>query len=239
MFENFELSKTELLAIATAACLMAVPAVSHAQTYADETNRLQAQIQLLQLYEQRDAALRRQVDPSLTSLPQVVAVMGMEGQLKARLLSSNGVTHTYTEGESINSYMKVVAITTREVVVAVTSSKKKSKPILAPLQFLAGAQAPSPGGMGMQPGVSVGMPAPLPAGLLPSPPSVNFGSAPQSVPPQPALSQRQPVAPAGAATQAVKQPPSASPAPGPAASPPPAGGRPDQDLIDASAGQPR
>ncbi|WP_291518967.1 type IV pilus biogenesis protein PilP [Acidovorax sp.] len=198
------------------ACLAAVTAFglvigteAKAQTFADELNRLEGQLQLLQKREQVNAALQRQVDPSITSLPQVVAVLGMEGDLKARLLLATGATLTYGEGDSISAQMKVASITPREVVVAIQSSKKKaSKPILAPLRFMAGANQNGmqglQGGIGM-PGMpfagSGAAPMPLPEGLLPSPPIITFGGFPPAPAPQPAQTQPASVSRVPAAVQ--------------------------------------
>lgn len=202
-------------------------------TYPDVSNQLDAEIQILQKQEQLAAAKRRMVDPALSSLPQVVAVYGFEGSLKAKLMLSSGATLVYGEGESINPYMKIAAITTREVVVAVQASrKKKAKPVLAPLIFMAGST--NQPGMG---GGTMGPTSPLPEGLLPPLPVLNPGI------PQARVVQSTPNGQAGIpapnAPQASVAPP-APPAPPaiatPAAPTAPAAAAPrraDQDLLDA------
>jgi|LNFM01.1.fsa_nt_gb type IV pilus biogenesis protein PilP len=230
------MSKTLVLKPTLVACLAAATAFgvvigteAKAQTFADELNRLEGQLQLLQKREQVNAALQRQVDPTITSLPQVVAVLGMEGDLKARLLLATGATLTYGEGDSISAQMKVASITPREVVVAIQSSKKKStKPILAPLRFMAGASQngmPSAPGMPGMPFPGTGMsPAPLPEGLLPAPPVINFGGFPPAPIPvsgaqQQSNNQRGPSgAQPGAAVASSSAPPTAA-APQSAAAP--------------------
>lgn len=224
-------------AVVMALTVFALPA-SAQTTYADEVNRLEAQINLMQKKEQLNAARARLVDPRLTSLPQVVAVMGLDGQYQARLLLSSGAVHTYSEGDQVSPTMKISVITGREVIVAIGTNGRNSKPILSPLRFVVGASQQSG-----PPGVP-GMPAPqgnvagqpLPEGLLPPPPSVNFGAmptpiqAPRSVGRAPSQTPQQG---AGASVQQV--PAAAAPAvatsQAPAAVPPPA--RPDQDLLEA------
>ena len=187
------------------------------------SNQLDAEIQIYQKQEQLNNAKQRLVDPRLTSLPQVVAVLGLEGNLKAKLMLSSGVTLLYGEGESISPNMKVAAITTREVVVAVSGVKsaKKNKPVLAPLAFLSGAQLQkTQGGM---PGMGAA-PMPIPEGLLPPlpmqlAPMDNRGAAGAS-PRGPAASAGTQMAapggqsPAGAPVAApVQAPPVTAPAP--------------------------
>ena len=215
--------------IAVAAAIVGATGAHAQSTYADMVNSLEAQLNILQKREQVDAALRRNVDPSLTSLPQVVAVQGMEGDLKARLMLATGVIITYGEGDQINPVMQVAAITPRQVTVAVKPSGKKAKTALVPLQFQAGASMSAGGGMGglMMPPIGVG--APLPPGLLPTPPAI-----PGMQMPTPLLQQqRAPLSGTGqaAGTAAVVTPGVASGSGVPTA---PAQ-RPDQDLIDAGA----
>ena len=225
-----------LRSIAVVVAIFGAVNASHSQgTYADVVNGLEAQLNILQKREQVEAALRRNVDPSLTSLPQVVAVLGMEGDLKARLMLSNGVILTYGEGDQINPVMQVAAITPRQVTVAVKPSGKKAKKALVPLQFQAGASMNAGGGMGgmggmggiMMPQIGVG--APLPPGLMPAPPAI-----PGMQMPTPMLQQQR--SPVGNSGQAAGTPVTAAPsvAAGTSVSAAPAQ-RPDQDLIEAGA----
>lgn len=219
---------------------------AQSQSYADRMNLLEAQIQLAQKQEQLNAALSRQVDPALSKLPQVVAVMGMEGALKARLLLGNGVVHTYSEGDAISPNLKVAAITTREVVVAFDRKTKGSKPMLTPLAMLSGAAMDAQNAMTSMNAVNgVGSPAPLPIGMMPTPAPINMS---MPVMPQPiARAPGAPTAPAAVAAPAAANAPAAPAAPQAVAAPaapvrPGAaaqGARPDQDLIDAAATQGR
>lgn len=222
-----------ILGIALAGALLVHSGSANAQrTYADEANLLDAQINLLQKREQLNAARSRQVEPGLTSLPQVVAVMGLDGNLQARLLLSSGAVHTYGEGDQISPSMKVSVITGREVIVAVNRPGRKGKPLLAPLHFMAGTTQPTggipgiPGVPGMPVTHGLGSPAPMPEGMLPALPAVNFGAMP--APMQPA--HRSP-AQTSPQTAAPSQPVAAN-APGPVAAPA-VSSRPDQDLIES------
>ena len=219
-----------ILAIALAGALIFSSGPASAQkTYADEANLLDAQINLLQKREQLNAARSRQVEPGLTSLPQVVAVMGLDGNLQARLLLSSGAVHTYAEGDQISQSMKVSVITGREVIVAVSTSGRKGKPLLAPLRFMAGTSQTSGGYPGM-PGMPLGSAgsAPLPDGMLPALPVVNFGAMP--TPMQPA--KPAPRVPTQAAPQVAPNLPGVAAAPGPIAAPA-VQTRADQDLIES------
>lgn len=154
------------------------------QTLADESLQLDAQLEL--------AAKRKKLqdsigaDPILSRVPKVVSVISFGDQSKAKLMLANGVSLTYGEGDVINPQMRVVAITPREVVVAVdptpaagTKSKKSKDPVLMPLEFMAGAQQVQ---MGMAGSASPGVPGtpvgafPIPPALLQPPPVVASGS---------------------------------------------------------------
>lgn len=202
-----------------------VCSASAQSTYADISLGLDAQLAILQKSEQVRAALLRNVDPALASLPQVVAVMGIEGELKARLLLSNGVVMTYAEGDQINQAMRVAAVTPRQVTVAVKPTGKKAKTELVPLQFQAGATMNGAGGF---PGVNQQSSVPLPSGLIPAPPVIPGMQMPAP------LMQRPGQAGSSPSNPLVQSPP-VVPASSAAASP--AQRRPDQDLIDAGAGK--
>ena len=178
-----------------------------AQTYADEVQRLDAQIALVQKQKQLQDNLG--VDPLVSKMPKVVSVMTFGADTKAKLMLASGVALTYGEGEVINSRMRVVAITPREVVVAVTPTsgvavkrgKKSPDPVLMPLEFMAGAQQgafPMAGGMPGSPGTPI-QNGPIPPGLLQAPPPIQGGSPAMSPP-------RAQVAPSGAAPQAMRAP---------------------------------
>lgn len=230
MFNNKPTHRVSRMLIAGVIFGLSVTVVHAQSTYPDMNNLLDAQILIYQKQEQLAAARRRLVDPSLTALPQVVAVYGFEGDLKAKLMLSSGASLLYSEGESINPYMKVAAITTREVVVAVSSPKSKKKPLLAPLTFMAGSTNLQQGGMGGM-GGQLGQQAPLPEGLLPPMPVPN---APlRSTAPTAAAAPAEASSPA---PQPAARTPSAPPATAPAAVAPAAAAqpnvRPDQDLLD-------
>ncbi|CAN7626319.1 hypothetical protein LJR189_004720 [Acidovorax delafieldii] len=203
-----------------------VCSASAQSTYADISLGLDAQLAILQKSEQVRAALLRNVDPALASLPQVVAVMGIEGELKARLLLSNGVVMTYAEGDQINQAMRVAAVTPRQVTVAVKPSSKKAKTELVPLQFQAGATMNGAGGF---PGMSQPSSVPLPSGLIPAAPVIPGMQMPAP------LMQRQGQAGSAPSSNPQVQSPASVPAATAAAAP--AQRRPDQDLIDAGAGK--
>lgn len=167
-------SEISKLARPCAAGLIALAAVAAAQAQdeplADRTNKLRAQVELLNLEAELQRALARNVSPELTALPKIIAIYGMESKLQARLLLSGGMVSTFSEGDNIRSTMKVVAITPKSVVVRVTNGQKSAA---LPLDFISNGQ---PGVPGALPGVG-GMPSPmsgspLPPELLPSAPSV-------------------------------------------------------------------
>jgi hypothetical protein len=156
-----------------------------AQTYADQIQQLDAQITLVQKQKQLQDNLG--ADSILSKMPKVVSVMTFGTDTKAKLMLSSGVSLTYGEGEVINSRMRVVAITPREVVVAVTPTegvspkrgKKVADPVLMPLEFMVGANQNAMHGVvgGGMPGVP-GTPVqgPIPPGLMQAPPPMQGGS---------------------------------------------------------------
>lgn len=184
MFKKFALAP----AVVAMTCLWAAQP-SIAQTFADQVRTIEAQIELAQKQRQLQDLLGE--DTILTKLPQVVAVMAFGGETKARLMLKSGVTLTYGENEVINQRLRVVAITPREVVVAVTPAagskgakgKKAPDPVLMPLEFIAGA-AQSAGLTGQQmqgqglpgtPGTPV-QSGPIPEALRQAPPAVPAGN---------------------------------------------------------------
>ncbi|WP_436220371.1 type IV pilus biogenesis protein PilP [Acidovorax sp. LjRoot118] len=184
-----------LLRNAAAIALACCAGMSIAQTVVDRTAEMQAQIQLLDQQAMLNQALQRAADPLLSNLPRVLAISGMEGDLRARLILANGTVTSYREGDVVRGSMTVAAITPRTVMVKV--GKKKSS-VLA-LEFVAGATTgggagPAPGMAG--PGVRPGQPMPVPVELLPPPPRVSLGGAAPAPMTGPAG------APAGAATPA-------------------------------------
>lgn len=151
---------------------LGVASAGHAQEepLADRTNKLRAQVELLNLEAELQRALTRNVSPELSALPKIIAIYGMESKLQARLLLSGGMVSTFAEGDTIRSTMKVVAITPKSVVVRITNGQKSAA---LPLDFISSGQTGAPGGL---PGLG-GMPSPLsgsplPPELLPSAPSV-------------------------------------------------------------------
>ncbi|WP_092942486.1 hypothetical protein [Paracidovorax wautersii] len=156
------------------------------QTIADESLMLDAQIDLVAKRKKLQDSIG--VDPILSRVPRVVSVISFGEQSKAKLMLPNGVALTYGEGDVINSQMRVVAITPREVVVAVQPSsatgatgkgKKAKEPVLMPLEFMAGAQQIQVGsvaaGVPGTPGTPVGA-FPIPPALLQNPPAMAGGS---------------------------------------------------------------
>jgi len=157
---------------------------AQAQTLADEINRHQAQIQILDSREQLNKALQRAADPILNQMPRILAISGWEGDLAARLILANGTTGSFKEGDTVRGTMKVVGITNKAVMVSMGSPRSK-KPVVMALEFVPGANtgtnqpgqnvgaSASAGGATNQLG-SVGAPMPIPVELLPAPPRVNL-----------------------------------------------------------------
>jgi len=150
-----------VLAAATLACL------AHAQslTFDDQKAMIDAQLQLARKQQELNTALALLASPAQSAMPAVVAILGMNGKLQARLQLSTGAVMNYSEGETIRPGMQVAAITPRMVTVAVGEGKKRR---VVPIEFLAGA---SNAAGGMQAGVRV------PAELLPDPPPIPMPAA--------------------------------------------------------------
>lgn len=186
--------------IASLPLLIAAVAVSqaHAQpSVAERKAVMAAQIELLTQEEQLNAALARSAGNTVSSLPKVVAVMGMENKLVARLQMSTGAVTNYTEGQTVRPGMSVASITPRQVTLAVGTGKN-SKAV--PLEFIAGAQVTGlPGGVPPLPGG----PLPINPSLLPVPPAIRL--APDAG-----------AAVAAAAAKAPAQPQASAPQPAPA-----------------------
>ncbi len=158
---------------------------AQAQTLADEINRHQAQIQILDSREQLNKALQRAADPILSQMPRILAISGWEGDLAARLILANGTTGSFKEGDTVRGSMKVVGITHKAVMVSMGSPRSK-KPVVMALEFVPGAKSgTNQSGQNMNGGASasnqsdrlgnVGSPMPIPVELLPAPPRVNLG----------------------------------------------------------------
>jgi type IV pilus biogenesis protein PilP len=152
------------------AMLSLVAGGAMSETVADQLNVMGAQVMLLNKQQELYQALARSSGTDVASLPKVVAVYGVEGKLKARLLLPSGVVSTFEEGDVIRGAMKVAAITAKAVLIVVSNGKKVAT---LPLDFIAGGQLSAGGGLpGVpgQPGAGTG--GPLPPELLPPPPPV-------------------------------------------------------------------
>jgi type IV pilus biogenesis protein PilP len=183
-----------------------------AQSFADQSNEIQAQIQILEQRRMLNEALQKAADPLLSSMPRVLSILGMENDLSARLILANGTVSNFRVGEVIRGSMTVAAITPRSVLV---KFGKKKNSVLA-LEFVAGATTGSPGAGAAGASVSgsrVGQSMPVPVELLPAPPRVNLAPAPIAAPASPG------------ATPASSN---ANPAPGPAVTPVAAGAAPQR-----------
>lgn len=183
------MSRKGILLLASTVALAAAPALAQSINFDDEKAKLDAQLELVNKQQQLQEALRRLGTGGAAAggMPMVVAVVGLDGQLAARLQLPNGVVRTYFEGEAIRPGMVVSAITPRAVMMKVGAGAK-AKPMQ--LDFVAGGtQAAGQGGL-----------PPLPPDLLPEPPSVRLPAA----------------APTPGPSRAVKAEP-ASPAPAPVA----------------------
>ena len=186
------------------AAIAAVTTASTSQTFSDKVDEIDAQIQLLDKQKQLQDALQRSAGGSMGDLPRIVSISGVDGALTSRVLFSSGRVATIAEGNQISTGVKVVAMTSNAVMVQIGTGKKTK---VVPLDFMVGAQTMPgmPGVPGMPPAITPGVPMPLPAELLPSPPSV--GTAP---PVRPAVMPM--AAPAAGAPVAVAAP-GAAPAP--------------------------
>lgn len=152
----------------TAAVLIASCAPAIAQhTVQERMAVMDAQLELLKKKGQLDKALQESAGSSLAALPQILAVMGLEGVMLARLQLSDGAVNTYRVGETIRPGMAVVSITPRQVSVSVGGHKAMRA---VPLEFIAGAAPAGQAGFAPLPGGR----APVPKELLPEPPPVRL-----------------------------------------------------------------
>jgi hypothetical protein len=174
----------------------------------DELAITDAQIMIMRKRNELQTELQRYAGGSSISIPQVLAVIGLEGNMVARLQQQSGAVANYREGESINANMKVASITPRQVTVVVGKGKKSRA---VALDFAAGAVVNS-GMTGMQgaPGMqNPGANGRVVPELLPDPPFVGVPPLPKelmssqnsrvpvsTIPPAPAEIANAPVAPA-------------------------------------------
>jgi len=182
------------------------------KSYDERRNEMDAQIDLLRKEKELQDAQRAVAGASGGGLPAVVAIMGIDGRMTARLLQPNGVLGNFTEGETVRPGIVVAAITPRSVAVKVGEGKRART---VPLEFMAGASRGGlPGGPGL-PGGTGGGPA-VPPELLPPLPSVLPGvRVPTGQPAAPAAPAQPTPAPVAAQPGAAGAPQSA-PAPQPA-----------------------
>ena len=142
---------------------------------ADQTNAMEAQIQILRKRAELNQALAQAATPGLGPLPRVLAIYGLDQALVARLLLPAGVVASYREGDVIRAGVKLVAITSRSVVVAAGPDRQRRN---VTLDFVPGARVSSQAFAGSGPSLS---PAPgtallpVPPEWLPAPPAVNVG----------------------------------------------------------------
>ena len=154
-----------------AALLIAAAAPAAAQqTVQERLAVMDAQLELLKKQGSLDKALQESAGSSWAALPQVLAVMGLDGVMSARLQLPNGVVNIYRVGEPVRPGMTVASISPRQVSVAVGGAKGARSVLL---EFVAGGPAPGQAGFAPLPG---GRP-PVPRELLPEPPVVRLPTA--------------------------------------------------------------
>ena len=180
MFKGYQLA---------AALFFAVPALAQ-QTVQERMAVMDAQLELVKKQGQLDKALQESAGSSIAALPYVLAVMGMDQVMSARLQLSNGTVNTYRVGEAIRPGMTVGSISPRQVTVTLGAGKSARS---VPLEFI--APAPVAGGAGFAP--LPGGRAPLPRELLPEPPFVRVPAS--SMPVAPVIAAPAPAAPPPAA----------------------------------------
>ena len=152
-------------ALLSAVVVMCTGAVHATESVQDRKAVMEAQIDLLKKQAELDRELQLTAGMSMTSMPQVLSVIGLDGRMTARLQFANGLVSNYVEGEVVRSGMRVASITPKQVALTVGMDKKKSK--LVVLDFVAGAS--------MMPGISAPggvISRPVPKELLPDPPYV-------------------------------------------------------------------
>jgi type IV pilus biogenesis protein PilP len=150
-------------------------AQSAAPSVADQTNTMDAQIQILRKQAELHQALAQAAGTQLTSLPRVLAVFGFKDSLTARLLLAGGIVSNFKEGESVRSGMTLAAITPKAVLLNVGVGKRVRT---VALDFVAGGNGTPAGAASPAMFAPPGAPLPpLPLELLPAPPAVNGGGA--------------------------------------------------------------
>lgn len=147
---------TVLVAMATSA--------NATETVQDRLAVMDAQIGVLKKEAELNAALQSSAGITMSTMPQVLSVIGLDGKMTARLLFATGLVSNYAEGDVIRNGMRVASIAPQQVALMV-GDKKRSKLII--LDFVSGTTMQS--GMPLPSGV---MSRPLPKELLPEPPVV-------------------------------------------------------------------
>lgn len=178
-FERFAGPAVLLVAIASG--------VNATETVQDRLAVMDAQIGVLKKEAELNAALQSSAGITMSTMPQVLSVIGLDGKMTARLLFSTGLVSNYNEGDVIRNGMRVASIAPQQVALMV-GDKKRTKLIV--LDFVSGPTMQS--GMPLPSGV---MSRPLPKELLPEPPLV--ASPAMFVPPsaKPIAQSQTPVAP--------------------------------------------
>ncbi|MGE3342298.1 MAG: hypothetical protein AB7L71_02590 [Vicinamibacterales bacterium] len=170
-------SRAAVLALAAIGLLSAAAARAQPKSFDDWKIELEAQSEILTKQLQLRELQSRMAGPAFAGLPTVLAVVGLDGRLSARIQQGNGNVSTYAEGDTIRSGMVVASITPRQVTLKVGQGKS-AKAI--PLEFAPGAVM-SPAFPGAAPGLPAGMPGmpglpggAVPADLLPPPPAIQL-----------------------------------------------------------------
>ena len=191
-------------AVIGAVVLIGTGNVHATESVQDRKAVMEAQIDLLKKQAELDRELQLSAGMTMTSMPQVLSVIVLDGRMTARLQFANGLVSNYVEGDVVRNGMRVASITPKQVAMTVGMDKKKSK--LVVLDFVAGASMipgiPSQGGL---------MPRPVPKELLPDPPYVPMPTPYVPSAPAKAGVVAPPVAQAPAPAPAVATP--AAPAP--------------------------
>lgn len=193
-----------VIAVLCAGVVMCIGSVHATESVQDRKAVMEAQIDLLKKQAELDRELQLSAGMTMTSMPQVLSVIGLDGKMTARLQFSNGLVSNYVEGEVVRSGMRVASITPKQVALTVGTDKKKSK--LVVLDFVAGAS--------MMPGISAPggvLSRPVPKELLPDPPYVPMPTPYVPLAPAKASASAQLVAPTPAPAPAGATP--AAPAP--------------------------
>ncbi len=163
----FELSRLVVAAIVACCGSALAEGQSAPLSFDDKKAELEAQAELITKQLQVRDLLVKWAGPGMAGMPYVLAIVGLEGRLNARLQQPNGTVSTFSEGDMIRPGMVVAAITPRLVMLRIGTGKTAKA---VPLEFLAGA------GPGPVAGGQTGLP-PLPPDLLPAPPTVRLPQA--------------------------------------------------------------